>query len=424
MCNGSVWFPHSDDPLRLQDFIHLKSYGIHGEAKTPPDQAHMAIKLTHPQWGQAMMFARKKQSAPSRKMVDADASLLPWERNDIYKATRIVTVRMEVSNQHVLRDRKNLLRYLFTLMGTQGVVALDHTSNRFWSREALVDEISHDAELDVQSLFSLHAITQDSQQEVMWLHTHGLAEIGRFDFDVVHPSRELFSTGADYLRAIAFMILEGRADTKANRCTLAYPDGDIRFVEAAAFDKHADDYYAGLRKDPDGTHQENRMVICDPSDNALERFRNARPSLLLSGSIDLEKVLNFSDQASQLMASRARGTYDVLYRLIDEMAEFQLPAAVKMGFTVDDGDDEDKEHLWFDVNVLSDDAIDATLISQPYQIKRMIPGQRNRHSIEHLSDWMIMTPFGAITPRALSVARDIRHNRDEFAEALKAMAND
>src|SRR5207248_2514776 len=77
--------------------------------------------------------------------------------------------------------------------------------------EALDDELCHDADLDIESLYTLHAVTGDEagDEAVIWLHSHGLAEIGLFDFDVLRPSEDLLGRGRDALRAVAFAILDG-----------------------------------------------------------------------------------------------------------------------------------------------------------------------------------------------------------------------
>jgi len=44
---------------------------------------------------------------------------------------------------------------------------------------------------------------------------------------------------------------------------------------------------------------------------------------------------------------------------------------------------------------------------------------RGRHEIALLSDWLIMTPFGSITPRSMSPARELRARKDEVREQLR-----
>ena len=63
------------------------------------------------------------------------------------------------------------------------------TSELFWSPAMLDDELAHDADLDVEALYTIHASTTTAaRSRVYWLHTHGLEALGAFDIDVLRPS--------------------------------------------------------------------------------------------------------------------------------------------------------------------------------------------------------------------------------------------
>ena len=112
----------------------------------------------------------------------------------------------------------------------------------------LDDELAHDADLDVEALYTIHAIYDDqtSEPSFYWLHTHGLDELGAFDIDVVRPSPLLAHNAADPLRALAFAALEGVTPTTTG-FTLGTPGGIVDFVPADAFDANAAPEDAQLR---------------------------------------------------------------------------------------------------------------------------------------------------------------------------------
>jgi hypothetical protein len=124
------------------------------------------------------------------------------------------------------------------------------------------------------------------------------------------------------------------------------------------------------------------------------------------------------------MAQRAKGTYLQFRQLVGEFAEFEFPAIVKLGYRVDHpghegaDDTDEREHLWFEVNELGDDRLDATLESAPFAIERLRKGQRGWHGTDLLTDWAILTPLGMITPRYTVPARHIRANREQFRQLM------
>ena len=150
-----------------------------------------------------------------------------------------VQLQLDGEKKDVLRDRKRLLRFLDAVMGDDGLIAMDVSANHFWSKAALADELCHDADLDIDSLFTVHAVTAGQSKVVNWYHTHGLAEMGFFDFDVLRPSPDLLTSRChDFARAIAFAIVEGKVQPTTPMVHLL-SSGPIRFVDVAEFNRRA-----------------------------------------------------------------------------------------------------------------------------------------------------------------------------------------
>jgi hypothetical protein len=61
----------------------------------------------------------------------------------------------------------------------------------------LADELVHDAPLDIVQIHVLHVVTQP---EGVWLHSHGLGELGSVDFDVLRPAEALTTEQFDVSR--------------------------------------------------------------------------------------------------------------------------------------------------------------------------------------------------------------------------------
>jgi hypothetical protein len=434
-CAGSVLFRGSVPP-RAEEFAHLAGRGGFEIAPAEPGgAAHWGLLVSHPKWGRARVTCLRDCPRPGRQLIDLDPMLTRPEREAAYLGDSSVSVVVEGERQDVLRDRKTLLRFMRAVMGDDGVVAVDHTAQRFWPPEALDDEVGHDADLDIESLYTLHAVTagedgdragdDEDDDEVLWLHSHGLAEIGLFDFDVLRPSEDLLGRGRDALRAVAFAILDGLVSRNTARFALMMPgSGSVRFVDVRDFIKRAGRAANDLRPGADAEHNRDRAVLCDVAGGGwlgrlLGRGGRVTPSRLLSQAMPAEMMVPFSTSASNLMAERAKGTYLQFRQLAGEFAEFDFPVIVKLGYRIDGGSPEDREHLWFEVNHLHDDRIDATLESVPQAVRKLTKGQRGWHMLDLLTDWAIPTPLGTITPRYTVPARQIRGNREKFRQLMR-----
>lgn len=421
-CFGSALFrgmiPHGLDQLD-----GLAGAGVSIEPGRRSDTAHWTVTLRHPEWGKAEAACLRNPPAPDRRLLELDPRLSPADVDELTTCGVSISVTVEGERGFVPRDRKTMLRFLHALLSADGVAAVDHTASAFWTRPALEDELAHDADLDVESLYILHAVTGDDDQTVSWLHSHGLAELGRFDFDILQPSREFVDHCGDFCRALAFSILEGHVQPGVGDWHIGNPFPPLNLVRASDFSGKAAPEHRALRDDPSEEHEDDRVVLCEPTSagflgRMLGRDR-PRPARAFTRALPENVTLNFSNEATELMAERARRTYPVLREVAAEVAELELPVLVKLGYVIDGGGPDEREHLWFHVHDLDEETVDATLVNSPWNVARLKEGERGRHPVELLTEWTVLTPFGPITPRAFHARRMIRERRAEMLEMLR-----
>jgi uncharacterized protein YegJ (DUF2314 family) len=374
-----------------------------------------AVRSTHPQWGVAELAALRHQPPAASVLIDHALALSNDEKAKAKTGEAAITVRVQVEQQHVLRDRKRLLFWLRALMQPDGVVAIDDSSMLFWSAAMLEDELAHDADLDIESLYAMHAVQDASDgSRIAWLHTHGLEELGAFDLDVLQPSPMFVDNCSDPMRALAFAALEATMAPDTERFPLAHPGGDVRLVPADRYQAEASPEHQKLR-DPDTVHSGRRAVLCEPVGGLFGRWRTRPvPSRFLSSLNTDRMVIPFTTSATELMAERARQTLAVFRALKEEFDSLGLSAVVKIGYEVEGGAATDREHLWFVVHEIDGDKVEASLANAPHRVPSLKLGQRGEFGLDRLTDWMMPSPEGAMTPRNISAARRLRANREKW----------
>ena len=372
-----------------------------------------AVRATHPQWGVAELAAFRSQPPVASVLIDHALGLSNDEKARARTGEGAVAVRMQVGQQHVLRDRKRLLFWLRALIQPDGVIAIDDSSMLFWSAAMLEDELAHDADLDIESLYAMHAVQDASDgSRIEWLHTHGLEELGAFDLDILQPSTTFVDNCSDPMRALAFAALEARIAPDTERFPFVHPGGDVRLVSADRYQAEASPEHQKLR-DPDRVHSGRRAVLCEPVGGLFGRWRTRPvPSRFLSSLNTDGMVIPFTTAATELMAERARRTLTILRALKEEFDSLGLSAVVKLGYEVEGGAATDREHLWFVVHEIHGDKVDATLANAPHRVPSLKLGQRGEFGLDRLTDWMMPSPEGPLTPRNISAARRLRANRE------------
>lgn len=417
--SGVVFYPGAIPPP-LEQLSGLRDPVVVRPATAAPHQVWVA-NVVHPSWGDAQIACLRAFPPPLAEIIDHTLALSESEKATARRGHAAVSVHIQARQKHVLRDRKRLLFWLRALMRSDGAVATDNASTMFWSEAMLEDELAHDADLDVESLYTIHAVQASADHtRVAWLHTHGLEELRAFDVDVLHPSPTFVDNCGDPLRALAFAALEGAVDPDTSRFPLATPGGDVRLVPVDRFHADASAEHRRLRG-LDPAHSGRRAVLCEPVGGLFGRWRSRpAPSRFLSHLPGQGFVVNFSTAATDLMAARAAQTLGVFSSLREEFASLELPALVKLGFEVDAGSAADREHLWFEVHHVLGDTVDATLSNAPHRVSRLTAGQRGEFGLDRLTDWVILSPEGQMTPRNVSAARRLRSTRADWQARFDA----
>jgi len=418
---GAVLF-RGDLAAQPHEFAFLEQQRITTQLRNDSNTTGWTMDLTHPEWGKATLKCDPNALLPPREVIEC--SFMPQADKDACISSRnSVYLTMESKHDNILRDRKLLLRYLYAVMGSDGVAAIDMMSLKIWTRDDLHDELSHDADLDVEGIIGIHAITGDDDQECFWLHSHGLAEIGSYDFDILRPSETVRDNAWELARAVAYHLLEVSLGPSTENFPLVYPNGNVKMVEMSKFlDGTTPEIRELLMSSMYDSHKEKHLVLCQPDGGFFKRLLGSKsimPARFLTEDLMENPMFSFSDKASDLMRDRAQNTYQLFRSLREEFAEFDFVYLVKLGIPTDPGAPSSHEHMWFAIDNLTDTEIEGELGNEPYYIKSMKEGDHSTHSIDLLSDWMIMTPVGLINPRSTAAARIVREDPEKVREMMK-----
>ncbi len=424
-------------PPRAQNFDRLAAGGIAVREVSPEEEEYWRLVLSHPQWGAAVLSC-PRGFVPIPENNIKVSWLSEADKAEVRMGESAIFMTMESAGENALRERKNLLRFLHAASSGDGVAIYDTVAQKIWSRSDLEDEMRHDADLDVEGLYTIHAIMDDTMDDsedgdtTVWFHTHGLAELGLVDFDIVKPERDVFGYQVtEIMRAIAANILKGDASLNSGAFTVGYPEAEAELIDINAFLKNGRGYGADALRgmfDDDGNAEDFNMdhlmrhgVVCEPVGGGLLSglFGARRPTPVHFPWIeDGVAMMYWSSDMTDLMGARAQATYTVFREMVDEFRAFGFPMLAKLGYEVDADDDECcREHLWFEVHDALDREIDATLINEPFNIASMHEGDRGRHPVSRFTDWTIYTPFGSINPRTFTAARRVR----EAPEAVMSL---
>lgn len=380
----------SRSPPRADGSAGFAKRGVVVEETSSSGGAYV-LSLRRKGWGRARVSVPSSRTLDVARMVQHDTRLSSVEHEEAARVRSHLVVELIEGVGDPLADRKALLRFADAVLGDDDPGVMDFAAQRFWSMEALDDELGHDARLDVLSLMTAHGV-QDDRGEVIWLHSHGLEELGRFDFDVVRPALHVVRDATGVHRALAFAILEGR---------LALPGTAVELVEDGRVCAWPVPLFLAEARERDRVvggegHDGVRGVLVDP--HWETGLPTADPSTILSDPGSQHDVILYSRAASAL------ATWDLLGEIVDEMAGHVEEPRVKVAFHVSGH----IEHLWFTVPDLGAAPLRGRLENEPYHVTSLRQGQMVELAPEDVTEWALPSRRGVITPADLAPLRRLR----------------
>lgn len=413
------------DPATPDVLGHLRGLGYElVEGDVPA--ARWSVRLRHPTLGIADVWA-DETAIPLRDHVADATTLTPGERALANGPSSPVLLRVPPRWGDVRRDRKTLLRIAAAILGDRGLLVVDLGSRLAWSRAALADELAHDADLDIEALYSVHTAPYEAGPNgaSVWLHTHGLDDLGATDIEFLGAHPAFAAAGTDPIRAIAAMLLDGAGAEPRPVLRFGHPGGTAQLVPVTDFLRRARPEVRARRATlvASSGHAGRRAILCEPPGRRfLGRGRDAspRPLELARRRPPDRFVVYVPPAATTLMAERAHGTLGVLQARMAEFADRRPKALVKLGYPTRDGG---QEHLWFEAHGFTDAGVIATLQNEPLGVD-LRPGTRAERPLDLLTDWALVTSAGWITPRSSLATRRLREeaaaDHDRASEPVAA----
>lgn len=251
-------------------------------------------------------------------------------------------------------------------------------------------------------LYTAQAVSGD-EDTCVWLHTHGLKRCGRPELEVLNSTRDNYQEHYNVLETLANRILEDEAAPEpGSPYFLAYVAEDTPLVVTLVDWQEAVELYPpdmlGGKNDRQEAHNEDTCAIyVYPSQKSVEEGQYSSLSIydeLLKGN----PIFMISNRETARM--RALALERISY-FFDAAGDKKNKLLVKIGLLVDEeysNQENDREHIWFEVLKVKKGRIKARLTQEPYYIKGIHEGHVGMYGPEDVTDWIIYMPECRISP--------------------------
>lgn len=249
----------------------------------------------------------------------------------------------------------------------------------------------------------LYGIQAVNNNKDFWLHTHGLHRCGCIELEILNATHDNYSALGNLVTTLADMIVSNGEFQPEGEPFFAgsLQDGSDIVATWLSIDNalaHYPNLKIGGRRDRMDGHNENTGAIflytCE------EDYENHvfTPASILSKYLDDNPIFMKTSKETDRMKALAIERLSYLKKMLDSPMEKAI--LVKIGLEVDEEfkNGDMKEHIWFELQSMTDSTLTGELTQEPYYVKALHPGSIGTYPYEDLTDWVIYTKKGPITP--------------------------
>jgi uncharacterized protein YegJ (DUF2314 family) len=281
---------------------------------------------------------------------------------------------------------------------------LDVNCGRWHPRAALDEHFAPGAEPPESVLWTTHVAvsSQEDDDAVAWLHTHGLARCGRPDLEMLEVPARLAERAAELLSALAGRMIEEAAPAPGAPFE-AGPALEVRLQPWKTVAPRLGSGPGGTADRigmPGAAHLGARAVVC-PGDGTLTPC----PRDVLDRIGGGEASFYLSRHETRRVAKRARASWPRLVEAFsagNPAVRFLVKAGIG-GQEPPAEDDGAREHVWFALQRCDDDRFEGELLNEPVLGGTLRRGDVAWIQRERVSDWSVVTPQASYGPEDAAV---------------------
>ncbi len=309
-------------------------------------------------------------------------------------------VAMEFSGE-ALASYHLQLKVICALLANVAAV-LDHSSEKILSGRWVALAAASSVPPAPRYIYTVQAVAGE-EETCVWLHSHGLNRCGLPELEILNTTKETYQTHYSIIETMANRMLElEKPLTPKEPMFLARLAVDMPLVVTMVDWREAVALYPpqmlGGKNDRKEGHNENTCaVFAYPTQEDMEQNKYA-PVSVFDSYLEGNPIYMISDRETARMKRLAAERISYLQKAF---LNRENKIIVKIGLKMDaefSEDENEREHIWFELLEILDGEIKGKLTQEPYYVKNMHEGSEGVYSFTEITDWMIYTKERRITP--------------------------
>lgn len=322
------------------------------------------------------------------------------DMDEIQRQKKGLVVEM-LFDEHILESYHTQLKIISQLL-PDCLAVLDHSSEKVLSGKWIQLAAKSSVPPSPRYIFTVQAVSGDTDE--VWLHSHGMNRCGLPELEILNSTKDMFNDHYNIIEIMAKRLLEsGKPPKEKEPMYLAMVADGIPLMATVVYWKEAVRKYPanilGGASDRKEGHNENTDVIfCYPNPKAIKKKQYCEVSVY-DEYLNKNPIYMLTNQETERMRRLAAERLEYMLKMFGRK---NISILVKVGLETDEEYKKEQgngyEHIWFDLKEKHADTFSAELTQEPYYIKNLHEGAVMTFPYSQITDWIIFTPDGRVTP--------------------------
>ena len=318
------------------------------------------------------------------------------------KARQALTIFMEFHND--AKKSYHLQLKLAVAMVPDLIGIMDESAEKMLPARWAIMAASSNVVPSSNDLYTVQAVSEENGE--VWLHTHGLCRCGYTELEILQSDKENYNNHYNLISTFANYII-GKMHKFDPRENGAYIGILINrqpvVVTCVSWTEGLKEYdnldLGGLEDREEGHNSKTSIMFIYKSEEDEKNKKLSKVSEYDNLWGD-NPIFFISNEETDRMKALARERFHFVKA---ESQNKENSIIIKIGLKVDDSDNDNLEHIWFELLEIDGDRFKARLTQEPYNVNNIHEGDEAWFTVEDITDWIIYTPKFRVTPGSVYV---------------------
>ena len=225
----------------------------------------------------------------------------------------------------------------------------------------------------------------------LWLHTHGLCRFNLAELEIIDADKEHSNGYYSVISTLAGMIMDEGITEKEGGFYIGMLSERIPVVVTTipwteALSEYPGISSGGLEDRKEGHDSRRNVIFIYKSPEDQKNDVRSKPSIYKD--IWEENPLFFiSNEETHRLSMIARERFETVKKAFAKGCH----VLIKVGLPVDNSEDNEREHIWFELKGVEENGFVATLTQEPFNVSGIHTGDERFLTVDDVTDWVIFS---------------------------------